>query len=139
LSWTWYGVLDLLICCVKLVIYGGLIVVIVPLLFVLAAQLYGWSFGGNWHPVPVTELLQILGFEPSRSSSMQQSLGFLLALPATLALFVIAVLLFFLERWLGRLEGRHHQRLVSLRQRDVVGAIEHVLAKPQRAALPPGA
>jgi hypothetical protein len=130
LSWTWYGVLDLMICCAKFAVYGALIVVTAPLLFVLTAQLYGWSQGGNWHPVPVTEFLQILGVEVS--ADHQQPLGFLLALPATFALFAVAVALSFLKRLLGRLEARHDQRLFSLRQRDMVGAIEHVLARSRR-------
>jgi len=69
LSWTWYGVLDLMLCCAKFAVYGALIIVIAPLLFVLAAQLYGWSQGGNWHPVPVTEFLQILGVETHSRSA----------------------------------------------------------------------
>jgi hypothetical protein len=129
LSWTWYGVLDLMICCAKFAVYAALIMVIAPLLFVLAAQLYGWSQGGNWHPVPVTEFLQILGIEVSAAD---QPLGFLLALPATFTLLVVAVALFFLKRLLGRLEARHGQKLFSLRQRDMVGAIEHVLARSRR-------
>jgi len=131
LSWTWYGVLDLMLCCAKFAVYGALIIVIAPLLFVLAAQLYGWSQGGNWHPVPVTEFLQILGVEVSATDGLQP-LGFLLALPATFTLFVVAVALFFLKRLLGRLEAYHRQRLYSLRQRDMVGAIEHVLARSRR-------
>jgi hypothetical protein len=131
LSWTWYGVLDLMICCAKFAVYAALIMVIAPLLFVLAAQLYGWSQGGNWHPVPVTEFLQILGIEVS-AADHREPLGFLLALPATFTLFVVAVALFFLKRLLGRLEARLGQRLFSLRQRDMVGAIEHVLARSRR-------
>jgi len=127
LSWTWYGVADLMICCAKVAIYGALMIVVAPLLFVLAAQLYGWSQGGNWHPVTVTELLELLGF-----ADHQQAPGFLLALPATLTLFVVAIALFLLKRLLGKLEFRHRQRLLGLRQRDMVGAIEHVLAKSRR-------
>ena len=120
-----------MLCCAKFAVYGALIIVIAPLLFVLAAQLYGWSQGGNWHPVPVTEFLQILGVEVSATDGLQP-LGFLLALPATFTLFVVAVALFFLKRLLGRLEAYHRQRLYSLRQRDMVGAIEHVLARSRR-------
>ena len=120
LSWTWYGVLDMMICCAKFAVYGALIIVIAPLLFVLAAQLYGW-----------TEFLQILGVEVSATDD-PQPLGFLLALPATFTLLVVAVALFFFKRLLGRLEAHHRQRLYSLRQRDMVGAIEHVLARSRR-------
>jgi hypothetical protein len=131
LSWTWYCVLDLMIYCAKFAVYAALIIVIAPLLFVLAAQLYGWSQDDNWHPVPVTEFLQILGVEVLATDD-PQPLGFLLGLPATFMLFVIAVDLFFLKRLLGRLEAHHRQRFYSLRQRDMVGAIEHVLARSRR-------
>jgi|RhiMetdeSRZDD1v2_1073273.scaffolds.fasta_scaffold1044105_2 uncharacterized membrane protein len=126
LSRTWHGIVVLLILCAKFIVWCVIIISILPLLFVLAAQLYGWIRTGNWHPVPLSEFFQIVRLETPavRSDSF---INVLLASPATLLLFFGAVGSFLFKRLLDKLENHQRRLRLHSQQKELVGAIDRLL------------
>jgi hypothetical protein len=94
---------------------------------------------GEWYPVSIAELLKIVGLEvaPERSERWEPPLDWLLELPATLALLLIAIAMFCVKRLLDRAERDQKQKLLSGRQRDMITTIDQVLAGSRTATPPP--
>jgi hypothetical protein len=126
LFWLWCCGAALLLLSVKIVVICALLGAIAPLLFVLAAQSYRWGQTGEWPSVPVNDLLKILGIEAAPGG--QPIVDFLLGLPATLTLFLAALVLLWVVRLLNRLEQRQRQQYRGGRQKYLVRDIEQALA-----------
>jgi hypothetical protein len=130
----WYRTAGLLIGCTRVLVFSAMIVTVLLVIFVLSAQLYRWWKAGEWHPVPVTELLQILGLGivPDDLKDFRHIIEMLLALPATLTLFLVIVVLVCIKRLLDKVENHQRQKLLRSRQEDVIGAIDKALADSDR-------
>ena len=103
------------------------------MLFILAAQFFRLGSTGEWHPVPVSEFLEMLGVS-LRSDSVDPSdsvMGLVLALPATVLLLLAAVLFFGIGRLLYNARLRGRARFISSRQKSLIGVIERELGKSQ--------
>ena len=104
-----------------------------PLLFILAAQFTRLGSTGDWRAVPLSEFLEFIkiGAPGEPADQAGQALGFILALPATLILFVAALAFWIVGRAMNRLKRRERERFHSSRQKALIGDIERAFEKSQ--------
>ena len=104
-----------------------------PLLFILAAQFARLGSTGDWRAVPLSEFLEFIkiGAPGEPADQAGQALGFILALPATLILFVAALAFWIVGRAMNRLKRRERERFHSSRQKALIGDIERAFEKSQ--------
>ena len=104
-----------------------------PLLFILAAQFARLGSTGDWRAVPLSEFLEFMkiGAPGEPADQAGQALGFILALPATLILFVAALAFWIVGRAMNRLKRREREQFHSSRQKALIGDIERAFEKSQ--------
>jgi hypothetical protein len=90
------------------------------------------SQGGDWRPVALSDFLQILRIDiaPGGWGGIQTGIDFLLDLPATLVLFVVAAAAFGIKKFLDAVQTWHSPR--STDQSDMISSIERALAKARK-------
>jgi hypothetical protein len=128
----WNQAVCLLIGCAKLAAWCAIIGASLCFGFVLAAQLTRLSQGGDWRPVALSDFLQILRIDiaPGGWGGIQTGIDFLLDLPATLVLFVVAAAAFGIKKFLDAVQTWHSPR--STDQSDMISSIERALAKARK-------
>jgi hypothetical protein len=104
-----------------------------PLLFILAAQFTRLGSTGDWRAVPLSEFFEFIRISAPAEATDQtgQAFGFILALPATLILFVAALGFWIFGRAMNRLKRRERERFHSSRQKALIGDIERAFEKSQ--------
>jgi cbb3-type cytochrome oxidase subunit 3 len=122
-----YELVSLLLECVIAVAVLAAVVAIIPMTLILAAQLHGLLTTGNWRGFQFSEFLDVFRIDLSGPGDTQPVAGFLLALPATLLLFLATLVLCLLAGVLHRLNRRERARFNSSRQNALIKDIEREL------------
>jgi hypothetical protein len=132
-----YRIAGLLIGTVKVLCGGAIVMALAIATFILAAQLTRYARLGDWHPVPNAELIEILKMTvaAAETSGLSKWIGVVLALPATLSLFLGVIGLLCMMMLMNRLERMrrlYHPRLA--RRQAMLQEIEAAMgAVTQRA------
>jgi hypothetical protein len=127
-----YGASILLLELVALTAFVAALTMAAPMLFILAAQFTRLGSTGDWRAVPLSEFLEIIRVSPpGEPDQAGQAFGFVLALPATLTLFVAAIGFWIIGRAMNRLRRRERERFHSSRQNALIGDIERAIEKSQ--------
>ena len=134
LLWLWNGAACLLIGLAKFAAWCVTIGAGLCFGFVLAAQLTRWNEHGDWRPVPFADFLQILRIDltPTGSGGIQAAGDAVLGLPATLVLFVAAMVAFAIKKSLDALETRRLRRESLVDHGDIISSIERALANSRK-------
>ena len=123
-----YEFLALLLECVIAAALLVALVVAVPLVVIVAAQLHGFATKGQWRGFQISELLDVLGLDRSiLPGSSDQTAGYLLSLPASLVLFTTVLFLIVLAVALHRLRRRERARFFGAQQSALIKEIERQL------------
>lgn len=123
-----YELISLLLECAIVAVVLAALITAVPMAVILAAQLHGFATTGHWRGFQVFELLDVLRIDPSTLPEKFQSIvGSLLALPASLVLFIVTLTLCLLAGVLHRLNRRERAKLVSVQQSALIRDIEREL------------
>ena len=128
-----YGASLLLLELVALTAFVAALAMAAPMLFILAAQFTRLGSTGDWRAVPLSEFLEIIAVSPPGEPIDQagQVLGFILALPATLILFLATLGFWIIGRAMNRLRRGERERFHSSRQKALIGDIERAFEKSQ--------
>jgi hypothetical protein len=134
-----YGLVTLLADCALFVVCCGVLAAAAPLLFILSAQLYRLGTTGDWHPVPLSDLLNVTTVGLSAQAHDNPLVAFLLACPATVILLAAVLVFYAIGRLLSRLKARERRKFHDAGQRALIGDIERAFEKAQRTAQRDGA
>jgi hypothetical protein len=127
-----YGFVTLLADCAMFIVCCGLFVILVPLVFILAAQLFRLGTVGDWRPVPLSELLDTIMAGLTGGAAGHGIVEFILALPATLVLFMAALILYAIGRLLRRAKAYEYKTIHGVRQKTLIEDIERAFRTSQR-------
>ena len=130
--WLWDGAVCLLIGCAKFAAWCLTVAAGLSFGFVLAAQLTRFNQSGDWRPVPFSDFLQILRIDIAPTGLggiIQTGIDFVLDLPATLVLLVVAIAAFGIKKSLDAVATRRSRRRSSADEGDMISSIERALAK----------
>jgi hypothetical protein len=123
-----YEFLALLLECVIAAALLVALVVAVPLVVIVAAQLHGLATTGEWRGFQVSKFLEVLGLDRGIfPESSEQTAGYLLSLPASLVLFSTVLFLIVLAAALHRLRRRERARFFGAQQSALIKEIERQL------------
>ncbi len=134
LHWLWNGAACLLIGFAKFAAWCVTIGAGLSFGFVLAAQLTRWNERGDWRPVPFSDFLQIVRIDltPTGSGGIQAVGDAVLGLPATLVLFVAAMVAFAIKKSLDALETWRLRRKSFVDHGDIISSIERALVNSRK-------
>jgi len=123
-----------LIGLAKVATGAALVVAVLPLAFILSAQVYRWANLGDWRPVPLHEFLEMLAIAPPAVTvgGAQTTIDMLVDLPATLVLFLLAAVLVCLKGLLNRLAAWQRRARSRARAEDALRTIERAFAGKPR-------
>ena len=122
-----YEFVSLLLECVIVIAVLAALIAIIPMVLILAAQLNGLATTGNWRGFQFSEFLEVLRIDLSGPGDTQPVAGLLLALPATLLLFLATVALCLLAGVLHLLNRRERARFDATRLNALIEDIERKL------------
>lgn len=111
----------------------AMIIAIVPMVLILAAQLHGLATTGNWRGFQVSELLDVLQIDVSTMPADSQLIVGLLRVPAALLLFLVTSALYLFAVVLHRLNRRERRRLNNMQQNALIKEIDRVLEVIRKA------
>jgi cbb3-type cytochrome oxidase subunit 3 len=127
-----YEVVSLLLECGIAAAVLAALITSVPLVVILAAQLHGLATTGHWRGFQVAELLDVLRLDSSILPGSSQAIAeAVLALPASLILFTVALALCLLAGILHRLNRRERVRFAGAQQSALIKDIERELETRQ--------
>ena len=123
-----YAFLTLLLECAIAALTLAAVVVAVPMMVILAAQLHGLATTGQWRGFQVAEFLDVLQIDASSlSSESSPPPESLLSLSASLVLFTAMLFFGLLAGILHRLNRRERAKFFSAQQNALLKDIEREL------------
>jgi len=130
LARVWHELVSLSLECVFAVVVLALVAAIVPTILILAAQFYRLATTGDWRGFAFSELVDVLGINPSALADESQPIAqTILALPATLVLSLASIALCLTAYVLHRLLKRERVRFSGKQQNALIEDIERQLGK----------
>jgi hypothetical protein len=125
-----YALFSLLLECAIVAAVIAALTMIVPTALILAAQLYRLATTGEWRAFEFLEFLDVLRVNSSAvSGESHPTIGFLLALPAALILFLIAVGFGLFAGLLHRLNMRERTRFRSTQKSVLLKDIQREIER----------
>ena len=128
-----HGVSTLVLDIASLTAFVAALAMAAPFLFILVAQFTRLGSTGDWRAIPLSEFFEIIRMDPPGEQA-GQILGFILAFPATLSLFVATLAFWIIGRTMYRMKRREREKFHSSRQRQMISDIEREFEKAQSGA-----
>jgi hypothetical protein len=128
-----YQLVSLLLECAMAAAVLAMIIAIVPMVLILAAQLHGLATTGNWRGFQFSELLDVLQIDVSTMPADSQLIVGLLRVPAALLLFLVTSALYLFAVVLHRLNRRERKRFNNMQQNALIKDIDRALEVIRKA------